>query len=269
MGIAFLHGNGGGGSGGGGGLNFQVVGGTTEPENPKENTIWVNTDTAISSYAFAAVVPETPVEGMVWITTGMSSAVEFNILKKNAVQVYPLSAKQYVDGVWVDVEAMTYRNGEWTKWSLDLFNAGDQNEELTGGWLQTLNSGAGSGSGVVGSSNMVLTVTTATDANNQHNVSVSHRTPVDVSPYGKLEATLTNQSGGSNAWFCVGLSTQNTHGWDSSAWLSKAGGYGSDSRTVYEADIKSITGKAYIVCNAMTSYRGTAKITVTTIRLIP
>ena len=36
--------------GGGGGLNLKVVGGTTQPTNPRENTIWVNTTTAITGY---------------------------------------------------------------------------------------------------------------------------------------------------------------------------------------------------------------------------
>lgn len=33
-------------------VNFDVVGGTTQPSNPIENTIWVNTDIAIGEYAF-------------------------------------------------------------------------------------------------------------------------------------------------------------------------------------------------------------------------
>ena len=47
----------GGGAGGGTSLNFKVVGGTSAPENPKENTIWVDTDTEITSYLFSAVSP--------------------------------------------------------------------------------------------------------------------------------------------------------------------------------------------------------------------
>ena len=79
---------------GSGGLNFKVVGGTSQPTNPKENTIWVNTSTTITGYVFSAAEPAAPEEGMVWITTGTSSTVEFNALKKNGIQVYPISAKQ-------------------------------------------------------------------------------------------------------------------------------------------------------------------------------
>ena len=43
--------------GGGAPLNFKVVGGT-KPSNPKENTIWVNTDTAITGWHFGAEEPQ-------------------------------------------------------------------------------------------------------------------------------------------------------------------------------------------------------------------
>lgn len=44
-------------SGGGAGLNFKIVGGTTQHSNPKENTIWVNTSTAVTSWDFGAAEP--------------------------------------------------------------------------------------------------------------------------------------------------------------------------------------------------------------------
>lgn len=43
--------------GGGAGLNFKVVGGTVQPINPKENTLWINTDVDIESWTFAAENP--------------------------------------------------------------------------------------------------------------------------------------------------------------------------------------------------------------------
>lgn len=100
------------GGGGGGGLNFKVVG-NPQPSNPKENVIWVNTDVKITSYDFNAIEPETPVQGMVWISVGTSSTIAFNALKKNSLKVYPISAKQYISGAWVDKEAKSYQNGEW------------------------------------------------------------------------------------------------------------------------------------------------------------
>ena len=85
-------------------LNFKVLGGTTEPENPTENTIWVNTDQKITGWAFAADEPSDPVDGMVWFGIGTPSIAEFNALKKNSIQVYPTSGKQYSEGSWKTVD---------------------------------------------------------------------------------------------------------------------------------------------------------------------
>ena len=116
------------GGGGGAALNFDVKAYATEEAllaaTPKENTIGVITQTAITSWAFSATEPAEPVAGMVWISTGDSSGVAFNALKKNAIQVYPLSAKQYVDGAWVDVTAMSYQGGEWVEWLTAIFDEG-------------------------------------------------------------------------------------------------------------------------------------------------
>ena len=106
--------------GGGESLNFKIVGDTTEPTNPNENTIWVNTDKKIASWIFSATQPKTATEGMVWITTGATSPVEFNALKKNGIQVYPISAKQYVGGAWVDKTAKSWDGNAWAEWLLYL-----------------------------------------------------------------------------------------------------------------------------------------------------
>ena len=117
-------------------LNFKVVGGTAEPASPKENTIWFNTDAKITSWVFRANEPENPTEGMVWITTGKTSLIEFNALKKNSIQVYPMSAKQYVGGAWVEREAKSYQNGAWVDWwNGELFQDGNQYTSVTGGWV--------------------------------------------------------------------------------------------------------------------------------------
>lgn len=52
-------------------------------------------------------------EGMVWITTGTSSTVEFNALKKNGIQVYPAGVKQYINGEWKPKESHIYKDNSW------------------------------------------------------------------------------------------------------------------------------------------------------------
>ena len=67
-------------------------------------------------------------------STGTSSAVAFNAVKKNTVMVYPLSAKQMVGGTLVDKTAKSYQNGEWVDWIVYLYNKGNQYVSITGGW---------------------------------------------------------------------------------------------------------------------------------------
>ena len=106
---------------GGAALNFKVVG-NPKPESPAENTIWLNTDAPITSWIFSVTEPSPAEAGMVWISVGTSSPVEFNALKKNAIQVSPISAKQYIDGAWVTVEAKTFQGGAWVEWIRYLLN---------------------------------------------------------------------------------------------------------------------------------------------------
>lgn len=91
-------------------LNFEIIGGTTEPSNPIENTIWINTSTAIDSYVFSYTEPTNPKEGMVWIATGTNSENEFNALKVNNITIYPSTVKQYENGAWVDKPTKNYKN---------------------------------------------------------------------------------------------------------------------------------------------------------------
>lgn len=237
MGHGFKHGA------SGAPLNFKIVGGTTEPTNPKENMIWVNTDQKITGWNFRATDPfnfkiasnagdvvgtaggitftkkndgksifafvrnetftipllvsdsqdaavlvrsdgeeheafaftykdkiwyntypglgmdlwdtATPkienttdivtikeylvdmlekAEGMVWISTGAFSTAEFNALKKNGIQVYPLSANQYVNGAWEKKPAKSSRDGAWAEWIVYLYKEGDEYTDVTGGW---------------------------------------------------------------------------------------------------------------------------------------
>lgn len=151
------------GGGGSGGLNFQVIGGTTAPNNPKENTIWVNTSTKITDWVFSATQPSNPSNGMVWFSTGTSSTAAFNALKKNGIQVYPISTKQYVSGAWVDKTAKSWQNGAWVEWFARtyLFKDGNTYEDITGGWIAVNGS-----AGVINSNNNIYLYTSTTGAIN-------------------------------------------------------------------------------------------------------
>lgn len=111
---AYLHG-----FGGGTGLNFHVKAYASQdalPETAAENTIAVFTDHEITGWEFGTSAPGNPFEGLVWIFTGTSSPVAFNALKKNCVNICPISAKQYISGAWVNKTAKSYQDGAWVDW---------------------------------------------------------------------------------------------------------------------------------------------------------
>lgn len=119
------------GAGGGAPLNFKVVG-NPQPSNPKENTIWLNTDVPISKWHFDVNQPENMAEGEVWFSVGVSSETPFNALKKNNITVYPISAQQMVSGELKPVIAIVYQNGEWKSWwNGELYNKGEKSPKYT------------------------------------------------------------------------------------------------------------------------------------------
>lgn len=128
---------------GGAGLNFKVVGSTTQPESPAENTVWVNTDTAIGGWVFSAAEPSELSEGLVWIKTGASSPAAFSAVSGKTVMVYPLNAKQYVGDAWVKKTAQSYIGNEWVNWAVVVYKAGTFGEF---GFAKGANSGSSTSS---------------------------------------------------------------------------------------------------------------------------
>ena len=167
-------------------LNFTVVGGTAQPSQAGENTIWVNTGTAITGYVFSATQPESPEAGMVWFAVSDSSSASFSATKQNPVMVYPICAKQYVSGAWVDREAQIHQGGGWTDLAVDvcLYNTGDECNTITGGWSQTSNGGNKPMSLSKGGS--YLNITASWSGNYTSHSTISTAKTVDVSKHTKL-----------------------------------------------------------------------------------
>lgn len=105
---------------GGGGLYLRVVGGTSKPTSPRENTIWINTSAAISGYVLSPTQPETAANGIVWLKIA-DFGVEINVGKKNGVLLHLTSARLYV-GKWSNVEGWVYTSGAWKKFSTEIEN---------------------------------------------------------------------------------------------------------------------------------------------------
>lgn len=134
MGKGFKHGASG---GGGAPLDFQVVGGTSAPASPKENTIWVKTSTPITPWYIGPNEPSVA-EGVVWVQTDVASRFAFNALKKNSLMVYPAACKVWNGAKFTLADASIYQGGKWSQfsvaWDGTLFNNGDRYEMITGGW---------------------------------------------------------------------------------------------------------------------------------------
>lgn len=126
------------------GLNFEVVGGTTQPTNPLENMVWINTNIAITSWNFGPIEvrPSSSQQGDVWIVTGnYHNNISFDAVKENAVYICPVKAYQYQSGSWVEVGIKVYKNNEWMNNRLYVYDRGDSCTDVTGGWYQSSSDG--------------------------------------------------------------------------------------------------------------------------------
>lgn len=181
MGEAFISRRGGGGAGAA--LNFYVVGGTTPPANPAENTIWINTDVAITSWIFAAEEPSPVEAGTVWISVGASSTVAFNALRKHTLQVCPLSVKQYVGGQWVDRVAMSFQGGKWVAWIADIIVYDGGAKDIALKYQNASDKGT------------YINLTLATNSNSASKAATIKSDPIDLTGLAVYQVTYGSMSG--------------------------------------------------------------------------
>jgi len=356
-------------AGGGAPLNFKVVGGTSQPANPKENTIWVNTATEIENWIFStfdpnmldfdawassiavynstksyangvfsitagsngdgytsfsasttvARLPVTPgktyvlswthtgsdgrvcifpngittgyeqvlasttnhleytatdgVEfitfrvgvsvanttasysnitfcekgqevrpGTVWIRTDKNSALAFNALKENALEVYPVLASQYISGAFVQKDILLYQDGAWESGILVLYDNGDQCLTVSGGWTgYAVYNGSADPSGE--------TSMTIVGSNNGYQWGgLMNNTPVDFTSFTKLCFDVTVNSL-TNVRCTCGYSTKGVTGSGNEIIMNTVGSVtlpGSVGRTTKYLDISTVTGAQYV-----------------------
>lgn len=161
------------------GGNFSVVGGLTQPASPKENMIWVKANVKKApKYVFAVAAPDSPSEGLIWFLVSSSGAIT--------------QASAYTDGAWVTTDAYMYLAGNWVQitaaWNGELFDNGNQYEDVTGGWsVDNSYYGGGSiGTAIVGGSG----------GNNSDQGSKIYTTKAILSGnYTKFKFTVTKASG--------------------------------------------------------------------------
>lgn len=128
---------------GGAGLNFSIVGGTEEPSNPKENTIWINTDVEIGEWQCSSTHPTTRADGTTLQNGDVRIEAVFsdvspsiNILKNNAMFIKIIAAYQYIGGSWGNKTTKIYQNNVWNNSGLVLYAGKSMNTDITGGWKE-------------------------------------------------------------------------------------------------------------------------------------
>lgn len=224
--------------GGSGGLNFKVVSYVSEEDlmaaTPKENTIGVITTTAISGWTFSADEPERLADGMVWFFVGTSSQVAFSATKKNPIMVYPISAKQYVSGTWVDVTCKSYQNGAWEDW----WNG----EIYDSGVFYIGHSNSVSNGTVTYEAEHILFATTASSVAEVYEMFG----PFDLARFNNISAIFTNATSNLNATACIFVSP-NTGANRSSATAIIETDMAKDTRNLeVSLDVSSILDTCYV-----------------------
>lgn len=229
-------------------LNFKIVGGTVQPENPKRNTIWLNTDVEITGWDISAAAPETAVEGMVWIGVGTSGDIAFNALKKNAIQIFPLSAKQYVSGEWVNVKAQIYQGGEWTElWNGVLFENADQYEDITGGWVKGASYGNVGTTATIDDTGIKLSTVSGSFIN------VETVNKIDISGHSTLyvDATVTSRTSSSANYLWLAYTESSGQAIHDSAAVPKASAKVTALGNVtLSLDVSTADGEYFVVFGA-------------------
>ena len=189
-----------GGSGGGASLSFKILAYATEAELLKatqvENTIGVVTTSEITSWFFSgsAEAPADPENGLLWIQTGTASNVAFNALKKNGIQLCPLSAKQYIGNSWKDLTAKSFIDGAWVDWWLgEIYEYGvfyvDHSNSVTNGTV------------TYGADNLLFTTNASSTAEVYEMFG-----PFGLDRFNKISAIFTNETSNLNSTACIFVS---------------------------------------------------------------
>jgi hypothetical protein len=170
--------------------------------------------------------------------------VAFNALKKNGIQVYLISAKQYVDGAWSPKAASIFQNGEWIQFSYErfyLFKSGE-------GALAELKTYKESKSTVkVGVDSIEIDYS---DDEEYYVVTVLTANKIPISEYTSLsiEYTSSKRIYSNYAQFGV-TSTEITNKDPSITWVAKTNITASSTRKILTVDLTNVSSDLYVVLN--------------------
>ena len=208
-----------------GGIAFEIAGGKARPENPKEKTIWVDTENGISEIRFDASRPSNPVEGIVWFKTAANSPLVLDVLNDHTIMLYPVAAEQYASGAWIKTDAFVFQNGEWS--SMQYISHVLQNGTILLGGSYTNASSTKFEDGKIKSPSM--------DINNGNHGYLSSRINVDQFNTLRIHADITAIYSDFYA-FSVGMSSE----------VMTKGGYEQNKNKMAALTTARATGKQWI-----------------------
>ena len=208
----------------------------------------VNTYASYASYAelAEALLPTYFMDGAVWFKTDANSDLSFNALAENGIQVHPVAATHFTSGQILEKTAQVYRNGEWVElsaWNGVLYDAGNQYEDITGGWVK----GEGTATATIDDTGMKLSTSSSSAAR----IHVETKNAVDMTKYKTLylNATITSLTLGSGVTGVqcrlgyASASGQNM----ANASTKVAQSYTAKGDVTLQLDISSVNGEQYVV----------------------
>jgi hypothetical protein len=178
---------------------------------------------------------------MVWIITSTSGNVKFDAIKDNDIQLYPISAKQYVDGAWSAKEASIFQNGEWFQFSyirVYLFKSGE-------GALAELKTYKESKSTVtVGNDSIEIDYS---DTGEYYVISVRTANKMLISGYTSLNIEYTSSKRISSTYAAFGVTATEIKTADVGiSWVAKTTITASSSRKTLTVDLTNVSEELYV-----------------------
>ena len=238
-------------------FKLTVVDGTTQPENPADNTIWVNTDVDMGLCYLAPNAPDSPEVGDVWVNTtnkynSNGTNASTNLIRVNDnpyLEINVLNISQWDGSAWVNRDGSAiYANGAWTAMALYIFNYGTQNEaypwKFGRKYLGSALIDSCLDSMVYGANYIAAQNAYVGDGSNGYGM-IMTSVPVNVTNYNKYSFTV--QRGGNSGFGYAGLSNISNPAINTIShqyWSQTSSGAGTSIATT-DVDISSLTGEFY------------------------
>lgn len=262
MGNAFLYGN-----GSTAALNFRIIGGITQPQNPRENDIWVNTDVLIPGWTLCDIVSKADysVSGSVAIEYNSSNQNDgFNALKRNGIYLILQGVYQSDGAGWVDKEAQIYQNGQWNPISYVLFPA-----DISGFTIAKAGPNP-SGSTYdlsIDDNGYLKFAVTGPDGSNSAYGAVYTKNKIDLTKYKTVRIVASSDYVAG----AFGVSSINADGNppDGGGVVARKVIGNTPEFTTYELDISSLSGPYYLYFNQASFTNTTHSISIKAWNLIP